>query len=194
MPPRPWRLIWILLGVVGIVALAGGGVVLGMSAASSDEEAEESSQESTSPCDEGAVADEAARLCYVVPDGWIGSSMGVGVGPTSTVASGDSDAVATAHFGPVSSLPIMAEADLSAMVETVTEYACELFDVSDCSPNVAVHDLDGHEAITATAGDERGYITVTVVEIGGGYSYVLSIADEAHRADTDAIHGSLRVI
>ena len=191
-PPRPWRLIWILLTVGGIVVVAGGGIVLGMSGPWLEAD-DTVSAEDTALCDDGAVADEAAGLCYVVPEGWTGSSMGVGIGPTSTVSS--EDAKATTHFGPVSNLPVVFEADLSVMVETVTDYACDLFSVSDCSPDIDVRDIDGHEAIVGTAGSgETGYVTVTVVTLDDGYSYALSVTDEPHRAETDAIHASLRVL
>ena len=194
-PPRTWRLVWILLGVVVVVVLGGGGVVLGMSAPPlPGGDTVDVTDESSPVCDDGAVADEAARLCYAVPDGWVASSIDVGVGPTSTLTAGDSGTSATAHFGPVAALPIPVEGDLPAMVEAVVQHACALFDTPDCDPNVGFGEVDGHESVSATAGAPEGFITVTVVEIDGGYSYALSVADEVHRADTDAIHASLTVI
>jgi len=201
-PPRPWRFVWILLGVTAVVVLAGGGVVLGMSSVSDPESVEEekaADQEPEAPIEESGCAgdlatDEAAGLCYLVPDGWVSSSMSVGVGPSSTIIAIDPTALATAHFGPVANLPVDLPADLPGAVDAITEYACELFRISDCAPDVVERDIDGHQAVTATAGDADGVVTVTVVEVASGYSYAISVADESHRGETETIHDSLRVI
>lgn len=200
-PPRPWRFLWILLGVTAVVVLAGGGVVLGMSSigeseSSAEPEAGEASQPVTEDagCSSDLTVDEAAGLCYLVPDGWVSSSMSVGVGPSSTIIAVDPTVLATAHFGPVANLPVDLPADLPGVVDAIADYACDLFKVGDCAPEVTERDIDGHQAVTATAGGVDGFVTVTVVEVASGYSYATSVADETHRGETDAIHDSLRVI
>lgn len=198
-PPRPWRLYWILAAVLAFLALAGGGIALGaagLSAVDGSRDEAPVTETPEEPCGPDREADEDARLCYPVPDGWTGSPVDIGLGPSSSLLFASIDGISQAHFGPLSSVPVDLPTDPPAAVDALTAYACEQFGAAACDPSVETRDIDGRAAVTASVDDGQGlHITVTIVNVtDDASSYAVTVVDEPRLPDAAAIHDGLGVL
>lgn len=205
-PPRPTRLYWIAAAILAFLVVAGGGIALGASGSlpsfgggeGEDDESDSGSGGSAAkPCPDQHI-DEAAGLCYTVPEGWEATTSELGLGPSSSIADPAADGTAQVHFGPAADIPIDLPGDLTDAVDAVLRYAGELFGAPVTDSAVDSHDIDGHDAVTAatTGPDNAPYVMVTLVDTGDGYGYAMSVIDPAglgQRADADAVHESITV-